>query len=43
MRMDDITLTERAARRIGEILRREPPGTVLRVSRTHRAALMKRL
>src|SRR6266849_7519922 len=32
MRMDDITLTERAARRIGEILRREPPGTMLRVS-----------
>src|SRR5436190_23813333 len=30
--MDDITLTERAARRIGEILRREPPGTMLRVS-----------
>jgi len=29
--MDDITLTERAARRIGEILRREPPGTMLRV------------
>jgi iron-sulfur cluster assembly accessory protein len=32
MRMDDITLTERAARRIGEILRREPPGAMLRVS-----------
>jgi iron-sulfur cluster assembly accessory protein len=32
MRMDNITLTERAARRIGEILRREPPGTMLRVS-----------
>jgi iron-sulfur cluster assembly accessory protein len=31
-RMDDITLTERAARRIGEILRREPPGSMLRVS-----------
>jgi iron-sulfur cluster assembly accessory protein len=31
-RMDDITVTERAARRIGEILRREPPGTMLRVS-----------
>ena len=30
--MDAITVTERAARRIGEILRREPPGTVLRVS-----------
>jgi iron-sulfur cluster assembly accessory protein len=31
-RMDSITVTERAARRIGEILRREPPGTMLRVS-----------
>ena len=30
--MDDITLTERAARRIGDILRREPPGSMLRVS-----------
>jgi len=30
--MDHITLTERAARRIGEILRREPPGSMLRVS-----------
>ena len=30
--MDGITVTERAARRIGEILRREPPGTMLRVS-----------
>jgi iron-sulfur cluster assembly accessory protein len=30
--MDDITLTERAARRIGEILRREPAGSMLRVS-----------
>lgn len=30
--MDAITVTERAARRIGEILRREPPGTMLRVS-----------
>jgi iron-sulfur cluster assembly accessory protein len=30
--MDNITVTERAARRIGEILRREPPGTMLRVS-----------
>jgi iron-sulfur cluster assembly accessory protein len=30
--MDAITVTERAARQIGEILRREPPGTMLRVS-----------
>jgi iron-sulfur cluster assembly accessory protein len=30
--MDAITVTERAARRIGEILRREAPGTMLRVS-----------
>jgi iron-sulfur cluster assembly accessory protein len=30
--MDDITVTERAARRIGEILRREPVGTMLRLS-----------
>src|SRR6202000_1927266 len=30
--MDDITLPGRAARRIGEILRREAPGTMLRVS-----------
>ena len=30
--MSTITVTERAARRIGEILRREPPGTMLRVS-----------
>jgi iron-sulfur cluster assembly accessory protein len=30
--MDEVTVTERAARRIGEILRREPPGTMLRVS-----------
>lgn len=30
--MDNIRLTERAARRIGEILRREPPGSMLRVS-----------
>ena len=30
--MDNITVTERAARRIGEILRREPAGTMLRVS-----------
>jgi iron-sulfur cluster assembly accessory protein len=30
--MDSITVTERAARRIGEILRDEPAGTILRVS-----------
>jgi iron-sulfur cluster assembly accessory protein len=30
--VDNITVTERAARQIGEILRREPPGTMLRVS-----------
>ena len=30
--MDDITLTERAARRISEILGREPAGSMLRVS-----------
>jgi len=30
--MDGITVTDRAARRINEILRREPPGTMLRVS-----------
>jgi iron-sulfur cluster assembly accessory protein len=30
--MDSIMVTERAARRIGEILRREAPGTMLRVS-----------
>src|SRR4029450_2258347 len=30
--MDPITVPERAARKIGEILRREPPGTMLRVS-----------
>ena len=30
--MDHITVTERAARRIGEILRKEPPGTMLRLS-----------
>jgi iron-sulfur cluster assembly accessory protein len=30
--MDDITVTERAARRIGDILRREPLGTMLRLS-----------
>jgi iron-sulfur cluster assembly accessory protein len=32
LRMDAISVTERAARKIGEILRREPPGTMLRVS-----------
>ena len=31
-RVMDVKVTERAARRIGEILRREPPGTMLRVS-----------
>jgi iron-sulfur cluster assembly accessory protein len=30
--MDGITVSERAARRIGEILKREPPGTMLRLS-----------
>src|ERR1700755_3312420 len=30
--MTAVPLTERAARRIGEILRREPAGTMLRVS-----------
>ena len=30
--MDNVTVSERAARRIGEILRREPPGTMLRLS-----------
>src|SRR5262245_59017058 len=30
--MATVSLTDRAARRIGEILRREPPGTMLRVS-----------
>lgn len=30
--MIDVTVTERAARRIGEILAREPAGTMLRVS-----------
>ena len=29
---DSVMVTERAARRIGEILGREPPGTMLRVS-----------
>jgi iron-sulfur cluster assembly accessory protein len=28
----DVTMTERAARRIGDILHLEPPGTMLRVS-----------
>jgi iron-sulfur cluster assembly accessory protein len=30
--MNDVTLTERAARQIGEILGREPPGAMLRLS-----------
>ena len=30
--MDSVTVTQRAARRIHEILGREPPGTMLRVS-----------
>src|SRR5438045_1581687 len=30
--MDSVTVTERAARQIGHILGREPPGTMLRVS-----------
>ena len=30
--MENVTVTGRAARRIGEILVREPPGTMLRVS-----------
>jgi iron-sulfur cluster assembly accessory protein len=30
--MEHVTVSERAARRIGEILRREAPGAVLRVS-----------
>ena len=30
--MENVTVTDRAARRIGEILGREPPGTMLRVS-----------
>jgi iron-sulfur cluster assembly accessory protein len=30
--MDGITVSERAARRIGEILKAEPPGTMLRLS-----------
>ena len=32
MNMDNVTVTERAARRIGEILKQEPQGTMLRVS-----------
>jgi iron-sulfur cluster assembly accessory protein len=32
MVMHDVTVTERAARRIGDILGREPPGTMLRLS-----------
>jgi iron-sulfur cluster assembly accessory protein len=32
MTMENVTVSERAARQIGEILRREPPGTMLRVS-----------
>jgi iron-sulfur cluster assembly accessory protein len=30
--MTNVTVSERAARRIGEILKAEPPGTMLRVS-----------
>jgi len=30
--MDNVTVSERAARRIGEILGREPAGTMLRIS-----------
>ena len=30
--MDSVTVSERAARRIGEILKKEPPGTMLRLS-----------
>ena len=30
--MTEVTVSERAARRIGEILKAEPPGTMLRVS-----------
>jgi iron-sulfur cluster assembly accessory protein len=30
--MTDVTVSERAARRIGDILKAEPPGTMLRVS-----------
>jgi iron-sulfur cluster assembly accessory protein len=32
MNTDTVTVTERAARRIGDILKREPEGTMLRVS-----------
>jgi Fe-S cluster assembly iron-binding protein IscA len=32
MNTDTVTVTERAARRIGEILKQEPEGTMLRVS-----------
>ena len=32
MTMESVTVSARAARRIGEILGREPPGTMLRVS-----------
>jgi iron-sulfur cluster assembly accessory protein len=32
MNMDNVTVTERAARQIGEILSNEPQGTMLRVS-----------
>jgi iron-sulfur cluster assembly accessory protein len=32
LEMNNVTVTERAARQIGEILRSEPPGTMLRVS-----------
>jgi iron-sulfur cluster assembly accessory protein len=32
MTMENVTVSERAARRIGEILGREPAGTMLRVS-----------
>jgi len=32
MNMDNVTVTERAARRIGEILQAEPAGAMLRVS-----------
>jgi iron-sulfur cluster assembly accessory protein len=30
--MSEISVSERAARKIGDILKREPPGTMLRVS-----------
>ena len=32
MNAENVTVTERAARRIGEILKKEPQGTMLRVS-----------